>query len=137
MRRILAVIINSVPELRNFEVCDEDWKAAYKVFCFLELTDSITENQPGSLYLTLSYTCLVYNILSEECQVAITSNHAVLKPVAELIHAKLLEYKHKIDSKISNLARMLDQRFGKNIISDLNFLRDQVVHVLGSAKKDR
>ena len=57
-RNVLNAVANSTRELIERVVCEGEWENAKKIADFLETAGSITENQSGSLYVTLSVVCV-------------------------------------------------------------------------------
>lgn len=87
-RSVLTVISNKVSELRKFSIDDKIWTEAAAICHFLEVAASLTENQSGSTYATLSVTIKAYKSFLTECIRVIDAKDIVLKPIAEAIYYK-------------------------------------------------
>lgn len=130
-RSVLTIISNKVPKLRKFSIDEETWTEAAAICCFLQLAGSLTKNQSGSSYATLSVSIRTYRSILTECTRVIDASDTVLKLNSEAIYLKIRKYQHVICSDIAQLALVLDPPFGNDLLQNENVLCRHV-SVVGS-----
>lgn len=123
IRRVINATASRIEELSSSLVTEAEWKTAEKVMSFLEAAASITEQQSGRHYITLSVSVMLFKKLKSKCQEKVDDGDAVLSEVAKKMLAKLTNYMAHIENPLSTLARILDPRFRNNFICDCDQLR--------------
>lgn len=121
-RLVLNTMCDRMPELKPYKVSDTDWEHTGEVCSFLETAAAITTNQSGRSYVTLSLSYMAFKLLMKKCRSAVQDN-SLLKPIAEKMLEKLKIYEPLVCSSISSLSKTLDPRFGNDVITDGDLLR--------------
>lgn len=123
-------IFNSITarnnNLRQYAVSETHWHTSWTIAHFLQTAASLTDCQPGPRYATLSMTIRAFNVLKSKCKTVIDSGDQILKPIAEKMITKLDKYGSLLGSPVATLAKILDPRFGNDIISCSNILQKYV-----------
>ena len=125
-RKVIVASINRIPEISD-ELSEDEWRRCDKVANFLEAAASMTENQSGSSYVTLSITSKAYLKLIKHCEKQIQQKHDCLKDIAKKMVDKLNSYKSLICTDVASLSRIFDVRIANDIISDSDILRRHIV----------
>lgn len=122
------VIMSTISRIQDFNntITDLEWEKARKVYEFLETAATITENQSGTEYVTISLTARAFNKMTKKCEQALQSNDDVLKEIAKALLKKLESYRSLVCSDITSLARVFDIRLGNDIIADSDLLRKYI-----------
>lgn len=122
-RPILKSIKTRNTDSKSFAISVNDWQIASTVAKFLHTAASLTECQSGSHYATLSMNIKAFRALASKCHVAINAGDPVLKPIAEKMLSKIDKYDGVLSGELAQLAKILDTRFGNDILADSNMLR--------------
>lgn len=83
---------------------------------------SVTENQSGPKYVTLSLCVWKLDHLQNISRASINSNDPVISPIEEKMFHKLEQYDGYIRSNVVIISRILDPRFGNDVLRDSDTL---------------
>ena len=89
---------------------------------FLKTAASITENQSGQNYVTISISSMGYKLLMQKCQSRIDSNDQAIKPIASTMLRKLKSYESIVCSDMTILAKVVDPRIPNDVLRDSDIL---------------
>lgn len=125
-KRVFKKITDTAPDLKDYSITEAEWETCKSVCDFLGKAASLTEVQSGSTYSTLSMTIKAFRSLRSTCKTAIDSNDVNLRDIAVVMDNKLDKYSSLVCRELPILARILDPRFGNDIIDDSILLRRYV-----------
>lgn len=93
---------------------------------FFQTAASLTEFQSGSHYAALSMMIKAFHALATKCKVGIDADDPVLKPISEKMLSKIEKYDGVLCNELAQLAKVLEHRFGNDILEDSNMLHKYV-----------
>ena len=121
-RNVLNSVSSRLPELSSHVISEEEWERAKRICDFLKTAASITENQSGQNYVTISISSMAYKLLMQKCQSRIDSNDQATKPIASTMLRKLKSYESIICSDMAILAKVVDPRIPNDVLRDSDIL---------------
>lgn len=122
-RAILDTFTTRHSGLRSFSISETEWRTASSIGAFIQTAAFLIEFRSESRYATLGMTIKAFKALATKCQSVIDEIDIILKQVSEKMLVKLHKHIANLCKRMSQLARVLNSRFGDGILSDSEVLR--------------
>lgn len=121
--RVINAMTVRLKDLDIEAVSEWKWSTCYVVFNSLQSAAEITEVESECSYVTLRMVTRSYTFLICVCRDASLQNFKTLHDISQRMISKLKRDKICLCSLVTNLARVFDPTFSKNILRDNDILK--------------
>lgn len=122
-RPLLNAMCCEDKELADFMLTPEEWETAKKLCELLSVFHNATQNQSGKLYVSLSMTSRIFDMLYSAVQEFKERETNVLQEIGTVMEAKLGQYMGLVSNNLTRIAQILDPRFANTDPTDEELLR--------------